>query len=547
MALLEHPIQVRTKAAASRAAAEPQGAGVAADGEAANPISGFWRDTAFLWPLALFSLLLHLATASRFNFYEDELYVIEAARHSLWCCAETFTLQLWLTRLSTAVLGTSQVAVRLLPAVAGSANIVVAGLLARELGGRRLAVSLTGLGVFGSPILLFAATMAGTFSYECLLWTLSALFVVRTLRTGNGRLWWLVGLSWGIAFLAKPPVLLFMLAVGFGLLLTRARVELFRRGYWLALAVAFVISSPVLVWQTVHGWPIIGLAVRVDEYAETGFWLGYYSRIKMLLAQPAFLGPMNIVLAGVGLFYCLACGRGTACRVVLWACAAAGVAFVITSGHPYYPNPMYSMLLGLGCLAAERISEKRERRWLRPALAFGLVLQGLAIVPLCVPILPRGLLDSYSCFVCRGVLAPLSSPPTILMGAGEDKAWAATLHGVYWTLPVDERATCRIILGYAPTAAVAEFCGTQYHLPKIFSPHLNYAFWGPPDEGAGPVIAAYFNRKELEVWFGRVEQAGELGNIPVYICRFPKCSNQKMWQEMCNKDWGFRWRVDRDG
>ncbi len=514
----------------------------AAVGGATGPKYEFWRDTSFLWVLALFSLLLHLATASGYDFFEDELYVLASAKHSLTCCAEIFTLQLWITWLSAAVLGTSRLAVRFLPAVAGSANIIVAGLFARELGGRRFAVCLTGLGVFTAPLLLFAAAMAGTFSYECLLWTCSGLLVVRTLRTGNGRLWWLVGLAWGVAFLAKPPAVLFMLALGLGLLLSPNRGELLRKGYWSALAVALLLSYPILAWQALHGWPILALATRVDEYAEAGFWMAYYSRSKMVLAQPAFIGPLNFALAGLGVFFGLGCGRKTKHWPVLWACIFAGLAFVVTSGHPTYMNPVYSMLIAFGCLAAARLTTGTGTRWLRPVLVSGLMLQGMVIIPLCVPVLPQHILENYSRLVCRGILAPLSSTVTILGGGGESKAWAAKLHRICGALPPQERDNCRIILGYAPTAAVAELGGAHYPLPKVYSPHLNYAFWGPPDESTGTVIAAYFGRKELEGWFGRVEYADRIEDVCIYVCRFPKCGYEKVWREMCDKDWSYRWR-----
>ncbi len=539
----------RTQAGGCRALS--QDSGTAADAVALDSRFSLHCDMAFLWVLALFSLLLHLATASRYDFYTDELYVIAASRHSLWCCAETFTLQLWVSRLSAVILGTSHIAVRFLPAVAGSANILVAGLLAREFGGGRFAIALAGLGVFVAPVLLLAATMAGTFSYECLFWTISALLVMRTLRTGNGRLWWLVGVVWGMGFLAKPPILLFMLAVGFGILLTRARVELLRKGYWLALGVALVFSTPVLTWQAFHGWPILGLAMRPDEYAELGNWMGFYTRTKMVLAQPAFVGPLNFVLAVVGVFHGLVYGRQTAFRAVLWACVAASLAFVATSGHPYYMNPVYSMLVALGCVAADRVTAKGKARWMRPLLVAGLVAQGLVIAPLCMPLLPQASLDSYSRFVCRGMLAPLSGVASFLHGEGFWALTAMKLNGVCETLPAGERENCCIIEWFAPVAVGAEFYGSLYDLPKIFSPHLNGAFWGPPDEGTGPVIAQCFNRKDLKDWFGSVEYAGGpddayMHAFPVYICRFPKCGYQEIWRDMCNRNWFFRWKVKPD-
>ena len=543
-------IMSTTRETARRESAESSEAGGSADGAATAPESSVWRETAFVWILALLSLFLHLATASRYEFYIDELYGIVSSNHSLACCAEIFPLQLWLTRLSTCLLGCSPFAVRLLPAVAGSANILVAGLLARELGGKLFAVSLTGLGVFVAPMLVFVAGSAYAWSYEGLLWSLSAMLVVRALRTGNGRLWWLVGMAWGFSLLNKPTALLFILGVGFGLLATRARGEILRKGYWLALAVAFVLSSPVWIWQAAHGWPVFGAigGMSSDEYAESASWLAYFSRSKMILAQPAFLGPLNFVLAVAGVFYGLVFGRETASRVFLWACVAAALAFVAVSGHPSYLNPLYALLVASGCVAAARISAGKRVRWMRPALVAGLVVQGLVIAPLCVSILPKGLLDGYSRLICRGMLAPLSNTAAILLGtdASDYEIWAGKLHGACGTLPAGGKTNCCIIVGYAPFAFAAEFYDAQYRyrLPRVFSPHLNCAFWGPPDEGTELVIAFFFNRKELEGWFGRVEPAGKTDE-GIYICRIPKCTYQKMWQEMCNKDPAFRWKVER--
>ncbi len=509
-----------------------------------------FNEMALLWLLAASSLMLHLATAGRCELYIDEIYGVLSSRHSPACSAEIFPLQLWLTWLSTTALGTSRFAVRFLPAIAGSANIVVAGLFARELGGKRFSVALAGLGVFVSPILMFAAGSTYAWSYEGVLWSLSALLVVRALRAGNGQWWLPVGIVWGLGLLNKPTMLLFMMGVGFGLLATRARVELFRRGYWIALLAAFILSSPVWVWQAGHGWPIFGVigAMSSDEFADSGFWLAYFSRSKMLLAQPAFLGPLNFILAVGGALYGFLFCRETAARVFTWAWMAAAFAFVVTSGHPSYLNPVYAMSSAFGCVVLERITTGRRFRWGRPVLMAGLVAQGLVITPLCVPILPNELLNAYARFSCRGILLPLSSTASILQDSEESmckvnsfvyRAWAMKLYRAHRALPVEERKSCCIIVGHAPVAEGVEFHAVEYDLPKIFSPHLNYAFWGPPDEGARTVLAVFFSREELERWFGRVENANNFGDI--YICRDSKCTYRQMWEEMCGLDASFRW------
>jgi hypothetical protein len=399
---------------------------------------------------------------------------------------------------------------------------------------------------------MFAAGSAYAWSYEGLLWSLSALLVVRALKTGNGRIWWLVGVAWGLNLLNKPTALLFVMGVGFGLLVTRSRVELLRKGYWLALTVAFVLSSPIWLWQTAHGWPIFKTisGMSTDEYVDSEFWLGYFSRGKMILAQPALVGPFGFILAAVGVFYCLAFSRESAWRVFVWACAAVAVAYVVTSGHPGYPSPLYALFIASGCVAAARITAGKKVRWMRPLLMAGLAVQGLAITPLCVSVLPPDLLDGYSRLVCRGVLAPLSGTAVILQGrdAAQYEMGARTLGKVRDELSADDRKNCCIILGWSTVAAGVEFYGPKYHLPDVYCPHLNQSAWGPPGENTGPVIATAFNRKDLEDWFGSVEYVGrfEGDRTPgIFLCRSPKGSYRQIWREMCGKSWAFRWKVEK--
>jgi len=524
-----------------------KGVGPAAGMEPSVNGSDFWRDTAWLWVLALFSLVLHLARSSAFDYYVDELYILQTSKHSLIGYADDFPLQIWLMWLTTSVLGCTPFAIRLFPALAGAANILAAGLLAREVGGRRFAVSVAGLGTFVAPFLAFAATCANAWSYEGLPWTLSGLLIVRILRTGHGRLWWFVGIVWGLGLLMKPTIVLFMAGIGLGFLLTRARAELLRTGYWLALAVSMLVFSPALIWQTMHGWPFLDTmrSMRSDEYAELGIWLGYFSRSKMLLAQPALLGPVNCILAVSGvLFHLVLSDRRNPLRSVLWGCIAAGCGFLRTSGYIYYLNPLYAILLAFGAVAAAQAMPKGRFRWARPALVGALAVQGLVVAPLCVPLLPNESLDRYSAAVCRGMLAPLRWTAAVFQGTDVYRTGTTVCHFAYMSVPTEERNNCCMIIGYAPVAVGMEYYGAEYGLPKIYSPHLNFISWGPPEESTQTVIAQFFSRKELEGWFGSVERFA-LHN-GVYICRQPKKSYREIWQEMCRKDASFRWKENLD-
>ena len=79
------------------------------------------------------------------------------------------------------------VGLRLFSVLAQAAAIVVTGLMARELGGGRLAQGTAALAVALSPLPLFQGTefQYGTFDY--LWWVLVAYFTIRLLKTENPR------------------------------------------------------------------------------------------------------------------------------------------------------------------------------------------------------------------------------------------------------------------------------------------------------------------------------------------------------------------------
>src|SRR5882757_10564318 len=96
--------------------------------------------------IAFFSavaLLIHLLTKGRYGYFRDELYYIACARHLDFGYVDQPPLSILLLRLSQLLLGDSLFAIRLLPALAGTAIVALTGIIASELGGRGWAVSIS--------------------------------------------------------------------------------------------------------------------------------------------------------------------------------------------------------------------------------------------------------------------------------------------------------------------------------------------------------------------------------------------------------------------
>src|SRR5258708_23270092 len=91
-------------------------------------------------------------------------------------------------RLSLILFGTSLAGFRLFAAVAQAIAVVLTGLMAREMGGRRTAQLIAAAAAI--PFCLAGGAMMQYVAFDCLFWVLSAYSVVKLLSTEDPR-WWL--------------------------------------------------------------------------------------------------------------------------------------------------------------------------------------------------------------------------------------------------------------------------------------------------------------------------------------------------------------------
>ena len=125
------------------------------------------------------ALLLHGATAWRYGYFRDELYYLACGEHPAWGYVDQPPLIGWVAWLLEHTIGTSLWALRLLPALAGTATIVLAGVIARELGGRRWAIFLASLAALMAPVSLALSHLFTMNAFDPLLWTSIAFLIVQ--------------------------------------------------------------------------------------------------------------------------------------------------------------------------------------------------------------------------------------------------------------------------------------------------------------------------------------------------------------------------------
>src|ERR1700724_3620807 len=146
--------------------------------------------------LALVVKILPVVTNGRYGFHRDELQVLDDARHMDWGFVAYPPVTPFIERIGLALFGISLVGLRMFSELAQAAAIVATGLMARELGAKRLAQGVAALALAASPLPLFEGTEFQYSTFDYFWCVLIAYFMTRLLKSGNPR-WWL-GISAGI-------------------------------------------------------------------------------------------------------------------------------------------------------------------------------------------------------------------------------------------------------------------------------------------------------------------------------------------------------------
>jgi 4-amino-4-deoxy-L-arabinose transferase-like glycosyltransferase len=196
--------------------------------------------------LASMNVLLRTLFNNRYGFHRDELLSMDNAHHLAWGYVVYPPVTALLARIELIFFGPSLRGFRFLPAVAQGLIMLLTGLCARELGGKREAQLLGAVAIGISGYALFSGSFLSYSSFDYLWWVLAAYFVIRLLGSNDPRWWICIGATVGIGLMTKYTVCFFILGIAGGVVLTPARRCLKNPWLWLGVALALLIVMPNL-------------------------------------------------------------------------------------------------------------------------------------------------------------------------------------------------------------------------------------------------------------------------------------------------------------
>jgi 4-amino-4-deoxy-L-arabinose transferase-like glycosyltransferase len=424
--------------------------------------------------------------------------------------------------------GISLVGLRLFSVIAQAAVVVVSGLMARELGGGRLAQVTAALAVALSALPLFEGTEFQYTTFDNLWWVLIAYFVIRLLKTENPRWWLAIGATIGLGFMTKYTMGFYLAGFLGGILLTRVRRYLGSGWFWGGMALGFMICLPNLAWQVQHDFISLHFlqsihARDMEEGRANGFWRDQFWLCTNLVAAPLWLAGLIGYL------------RDRRYRLLAWMYLIPLGLFVVGKGRGYYLGGAYPMLMAMGAVVGARwvtSLPKITRRAVESVFFAGLVVWGLLMSALILPVASGGKLMQFA----------LKNNGDLRDEIGWDEL-VRTVAGIRDSLPPEQQQNVGIaVRNYGEQGAI-EILGPAYHLPPPISGINSSWLRGYPTPLPATLIVMGQSRQEADRLFTACRWAGHNGNSlgvkneesedhpDIFVCGPPRLPWPEFWKE----------------
>ena len=496
------------------------------------------------WFLGAVAVLIQAVLATRYGYFRDELYFLACSDHLAAGYVDFAPLSAWLLHFNRILFGDSLHALRLLPALAFGAEVVLTGYVARELGAHRWGVFLACASVLCVPVIGSQSDRYSMNAFEPLFWMGCLYFLLLALNREQPQLLLWCGVFLGLGLENKHSTVFFLGALIPGLFLSAQRRLFASKWFWLAAAIALLIALPNFLWQVQHHFPTLE-DLRNVKATHKNIEL---PPLSFLGAQLMMLNPSHALVWVAGLGFLLFHREAKPFRFLGFTYLIFLAIMMALHGKDYYLAPIYPMLFAAGAVFWEKLTEPRPGlRWLRTAVPATIIVGGIIASPFALPILPPDKFISYS--EALGIRPPRTE--TSMSGPlpehfGDEFGWpemVSTVAGVYNALPEGRRAKTAILAGNYGEAGAIDFFGSRYGLPKSISAHQNYYFWGPREYTGESVILLGWRLKDAQYWCGGVEKGPE--NAPYYgmgwehytilICRDFRIPLSQAWPRL--KTW----------
>ncbi len=477
-----------------------------------------------------------------YGIFRDEMYYLICGQRLAFGYVDQPPFVALVARLTQTLFGFDHMwSLRLFPALAGGAKILLTGLLARALGGGRAAVALAMFAVLTVPVYLSIDSFLSMNAFEPVFWMTAMLALLTIVRTPTPAYsWWIVfGISAGLGLENKATLAIYLFCLLLALLLTPARRILFTRGCALGVAILLLFALPNLAWQALHHFPTWEW-LRSVQHSDKDIKLG---PLPLFTTQLFMLGPLQSLVWLTGLAWLQASRQARPYRFAGLSYVLFLALMMLLHAKDYYLAPAYPVLFAAGSVAiiawAAQHRARRAAIWTYAAL---LVAGTAVMLPYAVPVLSPQKFLAYENRIGFHPADMETHDPTPLPQFYADRfGWTELLDkvsAIYQDLPPDERARTGIYVSNYGEASDLNLYGPRLGLPVAISGHQTYWLWGPHGySGDSMILVTQSSPAQLEDYYRsctlmavRTEPLAmpwERG--PIYLCHGAKLPYTQYW------------------
>ncbi len=499
---------------------------------------------------ALLELLLHLYTNAfaGYGYFRDELYYIACSNHLAAGYVDQPPLSSYLLFISIKLFGDSIFALRLLPAVASAAAVLITGLMVRKLNGSYFAITAACIALALAPQFLGTAAIYSMNIFDWLFWAVAAyliILIVNADRRGELKkvktLWILLGIILGFGLLNKIDLLWFGAGLFAGLILTPQRKYLKTVLPYTAGVIAFIMFLPYVIWNLTHNLATL-------EFMRNAASIKYASQnpVTLITGMLLVMNPVAVPVWLAGIYFFFFNKEGKEFKIIGYIFIVSFLILVINwHSKAEYIAPAFPMLFAAGGVMLEKTAHRKHFTWIKYVVPGLIIISGLILMPFALPVLP---VESFIHYSQRLGMAPSTSEgkklgdlPQFYADMFGWKTMADSVSKVYLSLsPAERKKTIIFAQNYGEAGAV-DFYRKDFPLPRVLCGHNNYWFWGPGDTTFTTIIVIGGKKEDHLKTCASVIRAGIIhskfaipyeNDLPIFICRGLKFPVSEVWKRI---------------
>jgi hypothetical protein len=485
-------------------------------------------------------LCLHFFTNTNYELHRDEMLYFNMADHLSFGYATVPPVIGFLAFIIKSIFGYSVFGIRFIPALLGAASLLIIARIVRDLGGSILALIIASSAFLFSTGFLLFDTLFTPNVIEQFLWLLITYFLFRMISQNNPKLWIVIAILLGVAFLNKYSVLFYIVGFLIAILFSNHRKFLNSRYFCYAIFIGILIILPNLIWQYLHGWPVVS---HMGELRRT--------QMVNLTYSDFFIDILSLNLASsliwiTGLVSLLILKKEKQNRFIGVASLLVILLFLFSKGKGYYILGLIPFLFAAGGYVLEKYLKNKLIYINYLVLAFTLFFSIIAL-PFGIPLLSMDSLFKYKEKTAHLIIYPfyrwedgkIHNISQIYADMNGWKELTGYVAKAYSQLSEYERKKCTVYVesNYGDAGAI-NYYGKKDNLPDAVTFIESYVMWAPDTIPAGPLI--YVNREagDIRKLFNNVREIGFINNaysrekgLLVFLCTEPAVNVQEVYRQ----------------